>query len=92
MNSRVPRVLGVDDFALRRGQVYATVLIDAETGQRVDVLPGRRAEVLETWLREMSTKYELTSRMRMPMERKDHRDRIYVIDSYVEVFRFIPIQ
>jgi len=47
----VPRVLGVDDFALRRGQVYATVLIDAETGQRVDVLAGRRAEVLEAWLR-----------------------------------------
>jgi transposase len=47
----VPRVLGVDDFALRRGQVYATVLIDAETGQRVDVLDGRKAEVLEAWLR-----------------------------------------
>jgi transposase len=47
----VPRVLGVDDFALRRGQVYATVLINAETGHRVDVLPGRTAEVLEAWLR-----------------------------------------
>jgi transposase len=47
----VPRVLGVDDFALRRGQVYATVLIDAETGERVDVLAGRKAEVLEAWLR-----------------------------------------
>jgi transposase len=47
----VPRVLGVDDFALRRGQVYATVLIDAQTGRRVDVLAGRRAEVLEDWLR-----------------------------------------
>ena len=48
----VPRVLGVDDFALRRGQVYATVLINAETGERVDVLPGRKAEVLEAWLRD----------------------------------------
>jgi transposase len=47
----VPRVLGVDDFALRRGQVYATILIDAETGQRVDVLASRKADVLEAWLR-----------------------------------------
>jgi transposase len=46
----VPRVLGVD-FALRRGQVYATVLTGAETGQRVDVLADRTAEVLEAWLR-----------------------------------------
>ncbi len=48
----VPRALGVDDFALRRGQVYATILIDAETGDRVDVLPGRTADVVEAWLRD----------------------------------------
>ena len=47
----VPRVLGIDDFALRRGRVYATVLIDAETGRRVDVLEGRTAGVVEDWLR-----------------------------------------
>ena len=47
----VPRVLGIDDFALRRGSVYATVLIDAETGRRVDVVPGRTADVAEKWLR-----------------------------------------
>jgi transposase len=46
-----PRVLGVDDFALRRGQVYATILTGAETGQRVDVLASRKADVLEAWLR-----------------------------------------
>ena len=48
----VPRVIGVDDFALRRRQRYATIIIDAETSRRVDVLPGRDAATLESWLRE----------------------------------------
>jgi len=47
-----PGIRGVDDFALRRSRSYATVLINAETGQRIDVLPGRTAEVVEAWLRE----------------------------------------
>ena len=47
----VPRVLGVD-LALRRGLVYATVLIDAGTGRRVDVLEGRTADVVKDWLRD----------------------------------------
>ncbi len=48
---RIPRVIGVDDFALRRRHSYATIIINAETGQRNEVLPGREAATLEAWLR-----------------------------------------
>ncbi|MFE1989850.1 ISL3 family transposase [Streptomyces mirabilis] len=47
----VPRVIGVDDFALRRRHRYATIITDAETGRRVAVLPDRERATLESWLR-----------------------------------------
>lgn len=49
---RIPRVIGVDVFALKRRHRYATVIIDAETGERIDVLPDRTAPTLTAWLRE----------------------------------------
>lgn len=46
-----PRVLGVDDFALRKGRVYGTLLVDDETHRPVDVVRERTAEVLSAWLK-----------------------------------------
>ncbi|BEL05731.1 ISL3 family transposase [Actinoplanes sichuanensis] len=45
-------VLGVDDFAIKRGHHYGTVLIDCETRKVVDVLVGRDAEPVTAWLQE----------------------------------------
>ena len=47
-----PRVLGVDDFALRKGTTYGTILVDLEQHQPVDILPSRNADVLVRWLKE----------------------------------------
>jgi transposase len=43
-------VLGIDDFAMRCGDKYGTILINIETGRPLDVLPDRTAEAVKPWL------------------------------------------
>ncbi|WP_165959676.1 ISL3 family transposase [Nonomuraea longispora] len=44
------RAVAVDDFALRKGDVYATIVVDLEARRPVEVLPGREAAPVAEWL------------------------------------------
>jgi transposase len=43
------RVLGVDDFAFKKGSTYGTILVDLERHGVVDLLPERSQESLVAW-------------------------------------------
>ncbi len=46
-----PRVIGIDDWAWRRGERYGTLICDLERRRVVDLLPDREPATVEAWLK-----------------------------------------
>lgn len=48
---RKVRVVGIDDWAFRKGHNYGTILVDLERRQVVDLLPNREPQTVANWLK-----------------------------------------
>lgn len=57
------RIVGLDDWAWRRGHSYGTIIVDLETRCVIDVLPDRSAQSVQKWL-EAHKEREIVSRDR----------------------------
>jgi transposase len=46
-----PTIVGIDDWAWRRGQRYGTIICDLERNRVLDLLPDRNADSVADWLK-----------------------------------------
>jgi len=44
------RILGIDDWSWKKGQIYGTILVDLERRKPIELLPDRREETVKAWL------------------------------------------
>jgi transposase len=51
----LPRIIGIDDWAKRKGQRYGTIIVDLERRCVIDLLPDREPQTVADWLVQHST-------------------------------------
>ena len=87
------RVLGIGDWAWKKGQTYGTILVDLERGKPIELLPDRTEETAETWLR-THPEVEIVSRDRGGRQREKvlpKRNRWQTNGRAFAFTRFTPI-
>ncbi len=90
--------LGIDDFALWRGQRFGTVLVNLETHHIVDLLPDRRAETAAAWMeqrpditavsRDRGAEYAKAAAMGAP-QAINVADRFHIIKNLTEALQLL---
>jgi transposase len=48
----LPRIVGIDEWAWRKGRTYGTILVDLERGRVFDLLPDHEGKTLRSWLQQ----------------------------------------
>lgn len=48
--TKTPRIIGIDDWAFRKGRTYGTIIIDHELGKPIDLLPSSDGDDVKGWL------------------------------------------
>jgi len=87
------RVLGIDDWAWKKGQTYGTILVDLERRRTIDLLPDRSTETVVAWLRahpeveivsrDRGTEYAAAARKGAPQARQI-ADRFHLLKNLRE--------
>lgn len=64
-NQPPPQIIGIDDWSIRKGRTYGTIIVDLERGVPIDLLPDRMADTVTDWLQNKKS-VQIVARDRSP--------------------------